>query len=115
MVVIKSNWLQCAYFLACQTLITEGNFLILQLKFQLSYATSEVPCKIESAVKDAESTTARVSRFSREKQHLCDDISNHQADVITMIKDISTLTDEIKELEKYTKYMQIVGKIEDLR
>lgn len=56
-----------------------------------------------------------MSRFSNEKEHLCDDIAHHQTDVTTMIKDMSVLTDEIKELEKYTKYMQVVGRIEDLR
>ncbi len=85
------------------------------LLFQLSRASLQAPGKIKSAVRDAETTSDKVNRFSKDKELLCDGIANHQADVTTMVTDISTLTDQIEELEKYTKYMQVVGKIEDLR
>ncbi len=77
--------------------------------------SSLAPAKMKSAIEDAETTTEKVTRFAREKELLCDDIANHQADVTTMISDISKLTDQIRDLEKYTKYMRVIGKIEDLR
>ena len=83
--------------------------------FQLSYASSEAPGKIESAVQEAESTTTLISEFSSDKDCLSGDISNHQVDVMNLVKDISSLTDQIRELQYYTKYMQVIGKIEDLR
>ena len=56
-----------------------------------------------------------ISTFTSDKDCLSGDISNHQVDVMNLVKDISSLTSQIRELQYYTKYMQVIGKIEDLR
>ncbi len=85
------------------------------LVFQLSFATSEVPGKIESAVQDAEETTKKIEHFSVEQEHLQGDICNHLADVRPMVKTLSALTTQIDHLQIYAKYLQMIGRIEDLR
>lgn len=49
------------------------------------------------------------------QEHLSGDISNHLADVGPMVKNLSTLTSQIQELERYTKYLQWIARVEDLR
>ena len=81
----------------------------------MTFATSEAPNKIEAAVKEAESTTNQISEFMEKTEVLCGDIANHRADVIPVVNKLSSLTNQMKEIERYSQYLQVISRIEDFR
>lgn len=70
---------------------------------------------IDNAVGEAELTSKKIGQFSEEKEVLCGDISNFVADVNPMMKKLSALTNQVKELERYSMYLQMIGRVEDFR
>ena len=89
--------------------------MAMPLLFQLSFATTNAPGKIDSAVTEAEQVKEKMKKFSTEKDLLCGEIDNFVADVNPMVKKLSTMTGQVKELERYSVYLQMIGKIEDYR
>jgi len=81
----------------------------------LSFATSEAPNQIEAAVKEAESTTSQITEFMEKTELLCGDIANHRADVIPLVKKLSSLTDQMNEIDRYSQYLRVISRIEDFR
>ena len=99
----------------CIMEICHKHIYIFHIYLQLTFASSEAPGKIDSAVKDAEQTAERINQYQVDQEQLSGDISNHLADVHTMVKTLSGLTMQIQELERYSKYLQMIGRIEDFR
>ena len=81
----------------------------------MNSATTNAPDKIDSAVTDVDEIKKRVEQFTIEKELLCGEISNFEADVNPMVKKLSKLTGQVEELERYSVYLQMIGKIEDFR
>ena len=82
---------------------------------QLTFASTEAPGMIEDAVADGEKTTSKIAQFTADKDELCGNIDNYLVDVSGMVKNLTGLTNQIKELERYSTYLQMIGRIEDLR
>ena len=73
------------------------------------------PGQIDTAIKEAEVVGDTVEKLHAESDQLFGDISDHLADVSPLVKSLSVQTAQIKELEKYTKYLYFISQLEDLR
>ena len=82
---------------------------------QLSLASSEVPSKIEQGVRDAQAATKKIKTLSKTHGKLSQEISDHVVDTKSLQKRLSTINDQIKELEKYSNYLKWIAKLEDQR
>ena len=61
-------------------------------------------------------TTSRlVNDCNTEKEVLSGDIANYLADVKPLVKKLTTVTEQVEELKRYSQYLHTVGHIEDLR
>ena len=83
--------------------------------FQLSFASSEVPGQLDSAVVQAEKCTKAIARFADTKEELNGDVSNHAADVTKLSQTLTSLTSQIEELEKYSSYLRCISRVDELR
>ncbi|ELU16620.1 hypothetical protein CAPTEDRAFT_170106, partial [Capitella teleta] len=84
------------------------------LEQQLSLASKEAPNKIQTALTDAENGTDQVTQFCHDQEVLHSDICNHLADTTAVTKDLVTLSDQIKDLQRYSLYLQWVAQIDSL-
>jgi len=66
----------------------------------------------EEGIAAAEQT---VERLHAEEDQLVGDVCNHLADVQPLVTMLASLTDQIRELEKYSQYLHCLAQIEDLR
>jgi len=66
----------------------------------------------EEGIAAAEQT---VERLRAEEDQLVGDVCNHLADVQPLVTMLASLTDQIRELEKYSQYLHCLAQIEDLR
>lgn len=84
------------------------------LEEQLSFAMTEVPNKIQKAVEDAEEVSDRLSTLEKDQSNLIGVVHNQIADNIVLVNELSRLTIQIRELEKYTQYLTCISHFEDL-
>lgn len=94
--------LRCPYF-----------YIIITL--QLSFATKEVPTKINNAIQDAEAVSKSITKLHMEQDQLVGDIFSHVAENTSMVNKLSQTTAQIRELEKYSQYLSCISHFEDLR
>jgi transcription termination factor NusB len=86
----------------------------LRLEQQLQFITTEAPRLIEKAKEEAAAVETVVKKFDSDEEQLADDVCNHLADVQPLVTKLSSLTGQIKELEKYSQYLQCLAHVEDL-
>jgi hypothetical protein len=82
---------------------------------QLLAITKEAPVQIENSLKELASATALIEKFSHDEDQLVGDVCNTVADMSPLVTRLSALTGQIRELEKYSRYLSCVAHIEDLR
>ena len=82
---------------------------------QLLAITKEAPVHIENSLKELASASALIKRFSNEHDQLVGDVCNSVADMSPLVTRLSALTAQIRELEKYSRYLSCIAHIEDLR
>lgn len=89
--------------------------LLLLLFLQLLAITKEAPVHIENSLRELASASAVIEKFSHEEDQLVGDVCNTVADMSPLVTRLSALTGQIRELEKYSRYLSCVAHIEDLR
>ena len=77
--------------------------------------THDAPIHIEKSREDLELASASIDRFRIEEDQIIDDVCNSVADMSPLVTKLSVLTRQIRELEKYSRYLSCVAHIEDLR
>ena len=77
--------------------------------------THDAPIHIEKSIKDLELASASIDRFKIEEDQIIDDVCNSVADMSPLVTKLTALTRQIRELEKYSRYLSCVAHIEDLR
>ena len=85
-------------------------FMVL-LKLQLRFACNEVPGQLENAVSNAEQCSQTIKTFITNQEHMSDDISNYRADVSDVTKHLTSLHNQILELNKYSCYLRCLSKL----
>jgi len=70
---------------------------------------------IKNAEEDVANVERTVERLRAEDDQLVGDVCNHLADVQPLVTMLATLTDQIRDLEKYSQYLHCLAQIEDLR
>ena len=70
---------------------------------------------IRNAEKDIADVKQNVEHLRAEEDQLVGDVCNHLADVQPLVTMLTNLTDQIRDLEKYSQYLQCLAQIEDLR
>lgn len=82
---------------------------------QVQFITTEAPQLIKTAEEDVENVKQMTDRLCAEEDQLVGDVCNHLADVQPLVTMLSTLTGQIRQLEKYSQYLHCLVQIEDLR
>ena len=67
------------------------------------------------ALYDAENGTKQVTQFCQQQEVLHSDICHYMADTTSVMKEVMSLTDQIKDLQRYAMYLQWVQQIDRLR
>ncbi|XP_041364407.1 RAD50-interacting protein 1-like [Gigantopelta aegis] len=84
-----------------------------KLEKQVSLASSEVPAEIKKALKTAQTTSKKIKKLGVEQETLRHDILDNLRDSKPMVDDLSKLVTDVRELERYAKYLSLTVKIED--
>ena len=83
--------------------------------FQLTFASSEAPGMIETAVVDAEKMASRVIEFSDDCQLMITDIEEYSNDVSDVVSELNELTANVVQLQHTADYLKCLAHVEDLR
>ena len=83
--------------------------------FQFTLVSSEAPNKVSSALQDAKDVKAKISQISTDQEQLAFEVTEHVSEVDSTVRRLTQMTEQIRELEKYAKYLEWVARIEDLR
>nr|XP_033813800.1 RAD50-interacting protein 1 isoform X4 [Geotrypetes seraphini] len=85
-----------------------------QLEEQVLAVSSEVPKRIQDALKNAEDSKKFLNHLVEEEILLSKSISNHMLTAEPWMKDLSTLIVQIEEAERYLSYLKWISQIEEL-
>ncbi|XP_055955002.1 RAD50-interacting protein 1-like [Patella vulgata] len=85
-----------------------------QLIKKVSLVSTEVPSEIEKAIKVAEKTEKDVKRLGEKQEKLRHEILDKLRDVEPMVDDLKKLTSKVEELDRYSKYLSVLAKVEDI-
>ncbi|XP_048248594.1 RAD50-interacting protein 1-like [Haliotis rufescens] len=83
------------------------------LEKKVSLASSEVPSEIKKAIKNAQTISKQIKKVGENQETVRHDILDHLRVHKPMLDDLTVLTQQVEELEQYTKYLSIVAKVED--
>lgn len=70
---------------------------------------------IKNAEEDISNVQRTMERLHAQEDQLVGDVCNHLVDVQPLVTMLANLTDQIRELEKYSQYLHCLAQIEDLR
>lgn len=86
----------------------------MKLEEQVLTVSSEVPKRIQKALKNAEDSKSSLNQLLENESVLYDSINNHLLTSEPWMKDFSVLIDQIKEVERYFAYLKWISQIEEL-
>ncbi|KAL8616926.1 hypothetical protein ACOMHN_041845 [Nucella lapillus] len=81
---------------------------------RLSIVSEEVPSEIQKAISKAQSVTNQIQQLGEERETLQHAMLDHVQHIKPMTDHLGKLTGEIQELEKHSKYLAFVARIEEL-
>ncbi|XP_025106000.1 RAD50-interacting protein 1-like [Pomacea canaliculata] len=84
------------------------------LEKRLSQVSKEVPIEIKKAITTAESVTAKIVAIGEEKETLQHEVLDLVHELQPMVEELSRLTSQLQELEKHSKYLAFVARVEEL-
>ena len=82
---------------------------------QLSHVSEEVPSEIKKAISRAQSVTDKVQRLGDQQESLRHSVLDHVRDSKPVTEELGRLTQQLLELEKHSKYLAYVARVEELR
>ncbi|XP_035752754.1 RAD50-interacting protein 1 isoform X2 [Egretta garzetta] len=85
-----------------------------QLEEQVLTVSSEVPKRIQNALKNAEDSKKSLSRLLEEETLLSDSISSHLLKAQPWMEDLGVLISQVEEIERHLSYLKWISRIEEL-
>ncbi|XP_054669571.1 RAD50-interacting protein 1 isoform X2 [Grus americana] len=85
-----------------------------QLEEQVLTVSSEVPKRIQNALKNAEDSKKSLSRLLEEETLLSDSISSHLLKAQPWMEDLDVLISQVEEIERHLSYLKWISRIEEL-
>ncbi|KAM6146150.1 RAD50-interacting protein 1 isoform 2-T3 [Phoenicopterus ruber ruber] len=85
-----------------------------QLEEQVLTVSSEVPKRIQNALKNAEDSKKSLSRLLEEETLLSESINSHLLKAQPWMEDLDTLISQVEEIERHLSYLKWISRIEEL-
>ncbi|KFP00275.1 RAD50-interacting protein 1, partial [Calypte anna] len=85
-----------------------------QLEEQVLTVSSEVPKRIQNALKNAEDSKKTISQLLEEETLLSDSINSHLLKAQPWMEDLDVLISQVEEIERHLAYLIWISQIEEL-
>lgn len=82
---------------------------------QVLTVSSEIPKRIQSALKNAEESKQFLNQFMEQETHLFSCISSHLLTAQPWMEDLGAMINQIEEIERHLAYLKWISQIEELR
>uniref|UniRef100_A0A8C0XHR7 RAD50-interacting protein 1 n=1 Tax=Castor canadensis TaxID=51338 RepID=A0A8C0XHR7_CASCN len=86
----------------------------MQLEEQVLTISSEIPKRIQSALKNAEESKQLLNQFLEQQTHLSSCINNHLLSAQPWMDDLGAMINQIEETERHLAYLKWISQIEEL-
>nr|XP_033718805.1 RAD50-interacting protein 1 [Tursiops truncatus] len=86
----------------------------MQLEEQVLTVSSEIPKRIQSALKNAEESKQFLNHFLEQESHLFSSINSHLLTAQPWIEDLGAMINQIEEIERHLAYLKWISQIEEL-
>ncbi|XP_007105861.1 RAD50-interacting protein 1 isoform X1 [Physeter macrocephalus] len=86
----------------------------MQLEEQVLTVSSEIPKRIQSALKNAEESKQSLNHFLEQESHLFSSIHSHLLTAQPWIEDLGAMINQIEEIERHLAYLKWISQIEEL-
>ena len=98
------------------------NFIWLPLFFgfcfwygQVLTVSSEIPKRIQSALKNADESKQFLTQYLEQEPHLFSSINSHLLTAQPWMEDLGVMINQIEEIERHLAYLKWISQIEELR
>ncbi|XP_003469848.1 RAD50-interacting protein 1 [Cavia porcellus] len=85
-----------------------------KLEEQVLTISSEIPKRIQSALKNAEESKQFLNQFLEQESHLFSSISSHLLTAQPWMDDLGAMISQIEEIERHLAYLKWISQIEEL-
>ncbi|XP_045649400.1 RAD50-interacting protein 1 isoform X1 [Ursus americanus] len=86
----------------------------MQLEEQVLTISSEIPKRIQSALKNAEESKQFLNQFLKQETHLFSSINSHLLTAQPWMEDLGAMINQIEEIERHLAYLKWISQIEEL-
>uniref|UniRef100_A0A2K5Q3F6 RAD50 interactor 1 n=1 Tax=Cebus imitator TaxID=2715852 RepID=A0A2K5Q3F6_CEBIM len=86
----------------------------MQLEEQVLTISSEIPKRIQSALKNAEESKQFLNQFLEQETHLFSAINSHLLTAQPLMDDLGAMISQIEEIERHLAYLKWISQIEEL-
>ncbi|XP_044945608.1 RAD50-interacting protein 1 isoform X2 [Mustela putorius furo] len=86
----------------------------MQLEEQVLTISSEIPKRIQSALKNAEESKQFLNQFLEQETHLFSSINSHLLTAQPWMEDLGAMISQIEEIERHLAYLKWISQIEEL-
>ncbi|XP_055974077.1 RAD50-interacting protein 1 [Sorex fumeus] len=86
----------------------------IQLEEQVLTISSEIPKRIQSALKNAEESKQSLHQFLEQETHLLSSINSHLQTAQPWMDDLGAMINQIEEIERHLAYLKWISQIEEL-
>uniref|UniRef100_A0A8C5ZQV2 RAD50-interacting protein 1 n=1 Tax=Marmota marmota marmota TaxID=9994 RepID=A0A8C5ZQV2_MARMA len=86
----------------------------MQLEEQVLTISSEIPKRIQSALKNAEESKQFLNLFLEQETHLFSSINSHLLTAQPWMDDLGAMINQIEEIERHLAYLKWISQIEEL-
>uniref|UniRef100_A0A8C3X8B3 RAD50-interacting protein 1 n=1 Tax=Catagonus wagneri TaxID=51154 RepID=A0A8C3X8B3_9CETA len=86
----------------------------IQLEEQVLTVSSEIPKRIQSALKNAEESKQFLNQFLEQETHLISSINSHLLTAQPWMEDLGVMINQIEEIERHLAYLKWISQIEEL-
>jgi len=87
---------------------------ITSLELKLSQASTEIPARIDTAIKSAESTSCHIAGLESNLVQVQHAVSDHSHKVKPMLGELGALVNEVDQLQRHAQYLSLVARIENI-
>nr|KAF6470224.1 RAD50 interactor 1 [Molossus molossus] len=86
----------------------------MQLEEQVLTISSEIPKRIQNALKNAEESKQLLTQFLEQETHLFSSINSHLLTAQPWMEDLGAMLNQIEEIERHLAYLKWISQIEEL-
>uniref|UniRef100_A0A8D1RRT8 RAD50-interacting protein 1 n=3 Tax=Sus scrofa TaxID=9823 RepID=A0A8D1RRT8_PIG len=86
----------------------------MQLEEQVLTVSSEIPKRIQSALKNADESKQFLTQFLEQETHLFSSINSHLLTAQPWMEDLGVMINQIEEIERHLAYLKWISQIEEL-